>query len=97
MTSIVVREYEQEQKREFDADKVNKDFNALQQIKEDALDGTIDLSDESVVTQLKAANAGNDETVKFLSNFERYNDSNLNTVLVTEDLEQKFKAGDLKT
>ena len=90
------REYEAEQKAEFDADKVNKDFFSLQQIKEDALDGKIDLSDESVVTQLKAANAGNDETVKFLSNFERYNDSNLNSVLVTADLEQKFKSGDLK-
>ena len=90
------REYETQQKAEFDADKVNKDFTSLQQIKEDALDGTIDLSDESVVTQLKTANEGNDETVKFLSNFERYNDSNLNTVLVTADLEQKFKSGDLK-
>ena len=90
------REYETQQKAEFDADKVNKDFTALQQIKEDAIDGTIDLSDESVVTQLKAANEGNDETIKFLSNFERYNDSNLNSVLVTADLEQKFKSGDLK-
>ena len=90
------REYEKQQKAEFDADKINKDFNALQQIKEDALDGEIDLSDESVIKQLKAANAGNDETIKFLSNFERYNDSNLNTVLVTADLDQKFKSGDLK-
>ena len=90
------REYETQQKAEFDADKVNKDFNALQQIKEDAIDGKIDLSNESVVTQLKAANEGNKETIKFLSNFERYNDSNLNSVLVTEDLEQKFKSGDLK-
>ena len=43
-------------KPKFDADKNNKDFLSLQQIKEGALDGTIDLSDESVVTQLKVAN-----------------------------------------
>jgi len=90
------REYETEQKREFDADKVNKDFLALQNIKEQALDGEINLADPSIVTQLKTANQGNAETIKFLSNFERYNDSNLNTVLVTADLEQKFKSGDLK-
>ena len=90
------REYETQERADFEADKVNKDFTSLEKIKEDARNGDINLADKAVLKELKAANAGNDETIKFLSNFERYTDSNLNSVLVTQDLEQKFKAGDLK-
>ena len=90
------REYETQEKADFETDKANKDFTSLEKIKEDARNGDINLADKAVLKELKAANEGNTETINFLSNFERYTDSNLNSVLVTQDLEQKFKAGDLK-
>ena len=94
-------EYEKQEAADFKQEKASKDLLATQRIQQRAMlpedhEDYLDLSDPKVVTELIKTNAANTKTVEFLGNFQVYNNYNLNKNIVTADLTEKWKSGNLK-
>ena len=88
--------YEKKTSEKFKNDIVIKDNNALASIDAQAKSGELDLSDPSQIKQLKKTYAGLPKTIDKLTDYEVFAAENKNLGVVTSNLTDLHKAGDLK-
>ena len=88
--------YEKKIANRFKNDIKIRDSNALASIEAQAKSGEIDLSDPSVIKQLKKTYADLPETTEKLSDFETFAVHNKNITVVNANLTDLHKAGDLE-
>jgi len=88
--------YEKKTSEKFKNDIAIRDNNALASIDKQARSGELDLSDPSKITQLKKTYAGLPKTIDKLTDYEVFAAENKNLGVVTSNLTDLHKAGDLK-
>ena len=88
--------YEKKTSEKFKNDIAIRDNNALASIDTQAKSGEIDLSDPSTITNLKKTYADLPKTIDKLTDYEVFAAENKNLGVVTSNLTDLHKAGDLK-